>query len=280
MVQIFDEYCDSLKGGHFSSYRKNLGNKLFIYSVSRLIADELNYDLIVPENSLIRREELSIGQYVEQEFPFKSIIGRESIESPVILIGDTDVLTLNTVEKMVEHCRGHKIISASYFSKYDYIKPYKEKVRNYLSELVLPKRNEDDLVLMLRNSRDDGRFVLPDEYYLNILEKENFKNLYVSFDHVYKHKSILDKLQIYNPKYIEGSILDVFKELTSFNKIIACQGTFSFWVCFLSEANKVYWPITNDGPNSNNQNFGTHVNLLVDDNEKYIHVNVKDIYKL
>jgi len=111
------------------------------------------------------------------------------------------------------------------------------------------------------------------------LEKENFKNLYVSFDHVYNHKSILDKLQIYNPKYIEGSILDVFKELTSFNKIIACQGTFSFWVCFLSNASKIYWPVTNDGPNSNNKNFGTHVNLKVDDEDRYVHIKIDDIYK-
>ena len=133
---------------------------------------------------------------------------------------------------------------------------------------------------MLRNSRDDGRFVLPDEYYLDILQKENFKNLYVSFDHIYKHKSILDKLQIYNPKYIEGPILDVFKQLTSFNKIIACQGTFSFWVCFLSNANKIYWPMTNDGPNSNNKNFGTHVNLKVDDEDRYVHIKIDDIYKV
>lgn len=278
MVEIFDEYAENLHGGYFSTYKKNFGNKLFIYSVSRLIADKLGYNLIVPQNALIRREELSVGTYVEQFFPFSSITDRISVNSPAVVIDDTTVLFHDTVDKLVEFSNGKKVISMSYFSKYDYIKPYKEEVRSFLSILKTEKRKSNDLVLMLRNSRDDGRFVLPDDYYLNILENEDFDNLYVSFDHIYQHSSILQKLSKYEPKLIEGSILDVFKELTSFDKIIACQGTFSFWVCFLSEASKIYWPLTNDGPNSNNVHFKQHVNLKVDDEDRYEFINVENIY--
>jgi hypothetical protein len=278
MVEIFDEYAGNLNGGFFSTYKKNFGNKLFIYSVSRLIADKLGYNLKVPQRALIRREELNVGNYVEQFFPFESITDRINIDSPSVVIDDTTVLFMDTVDKLVEFSKEKKVISMSYFSKYDYIKPYKNEVRNFLSKLKSEKRKSNDLVLMLRNSRDDGRFVLPDDYYLNIIEKENFDNLYVSFDHIYQHSSILEKLSKYNPTYIEGSILDVFKELTSFDKIIACQGTFSFWVCFLSDASKIYWPITNDGPNSNNVNFKQHVNLKVDDEDRYEFINVDNIY--
>ena len=95
--------------------------------------------------------------------------------------------------------------------------------------------------------------------------------------------ALLDKLQKYSPTIIDGTILDVFSEITSFNKIIAAQGTFSFWACFLSNANKIYWPITNDGPNSgknsNNPVFNTFVNLIVDDESRYEFINVTDIYK-
>ena len=56
MVEISDIYDIGTYGNYFSSYNKNLGNKLFIYSCSRIISDLLNYDLICPENSLIRRE--------------------------------------------------------------------------------------------------------------------------------------------------------------------------------------------------------------------------------
>jgi hypothetical protein len=278
MVEIFDNYAENLLGGYFSTYKKNFGNKLFIYSVSRLIADKLGYNLIVPQRALIRREELSVGTYVEQFFPFESITDRISVDSQPVVIDDTTVLFYDTVDKLVKLSKGKKVISMSYFSKYDYIKPYKNEVRNFLSKLKTEKRKSNDLVLMLRNSRDDGRFVLPDDYYLNLIEKESFDNLYVSFDHIYQHSSILEKLSKYEPRFIEGSILDVFKELTSFDKIIACQGTFSFWVCFLSDASKIYWPITNDGPNSNNIHFKQHVNLRVDDEERYKFINVDNIY--
>jgi hypothetical protein len=136
---------------------------------------------------------------------------------------------------------------------------------------------------MLRSSNYDGSFVLPDSYYLNIISQETFDNLYISFDHINKHQSLINKLEKYNPKLIDGDILEVFSEITSFNTIIAAQGTFSFWACFLSNANKIYWPITNDGPNSgknsNNPVFNSYVNLTVDDEPRYELINVTDIYK-
>ena len=45
MIKIYDEHEPYLEGGHFSSPRKNLGNKLFIYSCCRIISDLLDYDL-------------------------------------------------------------------------------------------------------------------------------------------------------------------------------------------------------------------------------------------
>ena len=157
---------------------------------------------------------------------------------------------LNSIQKLIDEHPNHGFLNQCYFSKYDYIKPYKEMVKSYYSSLVLPNRNNNDIVLMLRNSRIDGTFVLPDEYYTNILDEENFDKLYISLDHIDKHTLLLEKLSKYNPTIIDGKIIDVFSQITSFNKIIASQGTFSFWACFLSNADKIYWPITNDGPNS------------------------------
>jgi hypothetical protein len=69
----------------------------------------------------------------------------------------------------------------------------------------------------------------------------------------------------------------LFSEITSFNKIVASQGTFSFWAAFLSNAEKIYWPFPDDGPNSNNEKFVGGVNLLVDDDERYTIVNLKTL---
>ena len=66
-------------------------------------------------------------------------------------------------------------------------------------------------------------------------------------------------------------IISLFKEITSFNKIIAAQGTFSFWASFLSNAEKIYWPITKIGPNIVGHR---DVNLIVDDEQRYTNIYV------
>jgi hypothetical protein len=278
MVSIFDDYEPYLEGGYFSSPKKNLGNKLFIYAGCRIIADLLDYNLIAPENALIRRENKKTGQYENQIFPFKSVLGRNEVADQIKVLRDDDIVELGSIENIINTHPNHGFINHSYFSKYDYIKPHKDLVKSYYSSLVLPKRNNNDMVLMLRNSNHDWKFTLPDEYYLDILEKESFDRLYVSLDHLNKHQSLLVKLNKYNPILIDGPILDVFSKITSFNKIIACQGTFSFWSCFLSNANKIYWPLTQFGPNSgtNSEDYviNRFVNLQVDDENRYEFINV------
>jgi len=278
MVVIYDEHCDALGGKHYSTEKKNLGNKLFIYSISRVAADILNCNLVAPENALIRREEESVNQYVNHIFPFKGIYDRRDIQSPVVTLNDIDIYNHNGIANFIAAHPEHKIMSMGYYSKYDYIKPHKDLIKSYYQPIVKPKKSTNDIVIMLRNSRVDGRFVLPDDYYTSILEKESFDNLYISLDHTYKHDRLLAKLQKYNPIFIKGSILEVFTEVTSFNKIIAAQGTFSFWACLLSSAEKIYWPMTNDGPNSNNDVFKQFVNLKVDDEPRYEFVDIPNIY--
>lgn len=283
MIKIYDEYESYLEGGHFSSPRKNLGNKLFIYSACKIISDLLNYDLISPENALIRRENSETGTYKDIIFPYKSVTGMTNISHPIKVIQDGDMIALSSIQNLITQFSGHGFINQCYFSKYDYIKPYKDMVRSYFKSITKPKRNSDDLVIMLRSSNHDGSFVLPNSYYLDIISKEKFDNLYIAFDHYDKHVNLINNLKQYNPKFIDGDILEVFSEITSFNKIIASQGTFSFWACFLSEAEKIYWPLTNDGPNSgknsDNTIYNTYVNLIVDDEERYKFINVFNIYE-
>jgi hypothetical protein len=275
MITFYDEYVDWLLGGHFSTFRKNLGNKLFIYGVSRVASDILDYDLIIPPNPLIRRELTSVGAYVNEVFPFGSITGRKRVETPTKTMDDIDLYNSNGLESFLNQYNNHHIEVVGYFAKYEYIKPYKEKIRSYYSDLVRPKRKNNDIVIMLRNSRDDARFVLPDDYYINILENETFDKLYVGYDHLYQHQSLIKKIEKYKPIYLESGILDIFSEITSFNKIVACQGTFSFWASFLSNAEKIYWPLTEDGPNSNNEVFAQFVNLKVDDDDRYNFISLK-----
>lgn len=275
MVKFYDDYSTFLEGGHFSTYKKNLGNKLFIYAVARIISDILDCNLILPDNPLVRRELFHLG-YQNEKFMMESITNRKNIDGPEVTLDDIDLKKYKTIQNFINDNKNKKIVIYGYFTKYEYIKPYKEKIKSFYDIYTRPKRNNNDIVIMLRDSREDGRFVLPDEYYLDILESENFDKLYISFDHCYKHNTLFKKLEKYKPIFLESTIQSLFSEITSFNKIIACQGTFSFWACFLSQAEKIYWPITEDGPNSNNEKFIDGVNLIVDDEDRYKLINLKN----
>jgi hypothetical protein len=274
MITFYDEFNSSLEGVSFSTFRKNLGNKLFMYAIARITSDILECNLILPENPLVRRELFHMG-YQNEKFLMEGINNRKNIYGSKVTLDDRDMEHYKYIEKFIEANPNRPIEILGYFTKYEYIKPYKEKIKLYYQPYIRPKRNNNDIVIMLRDSTQDARFVLPNEYYLDLLENENFERLYVSFDHCYKHNTLFEKLKKYNPIYLESGIQTLFSEITSFNKIIACQGTFSFWACFLSNAETIYWPITNDGPNSNNEKFIGGVNLIVDDEDRYKFINLK-----
>jgi hypothetical protein len=207
-----------------------------------------------------------------------SFIRGSQVPKEFKLVEDHDSIYHGNIQKIIDEYPNHGFIIKSYFSKYDYIKPYKDSVRSYFETITSPKRNDNNMVIMLRDSYLDRSFKLPNNYYLDIIESENFNQLYISFDHEIMHLDLLNKLSKYKPIIIDGNIIDVFKEISSFDKIVACQGTFSFWASFLSNADKIYWPITMDGPNSgtNSENpvYNTYVNLLVDDEDRYKHITI------
>ena len=279
MIIIPDNYDSSVYGNFFSSIKKNLGNKLFIYGCSRILSDISNLNLFCPENSLIGRENQKTKEYEYQIFPFGGISGKGEIKDPMIPLDDRIIADYGTLENIVKLNEGKGFIMGAYCMKYEYIKPYKKEIKEMYKSLVSPPRNTNDIIILLRNSMKAGNFMLPDNYYLDILETEQFDNLYVSLDHVKKHEPLLEKIKKYNPIILELKILELFSEITSFKKIIASQGTFSFWACFLSNAETIYWPMTNEGPNSNNEKWIWGVNLKVDDEDRYKFIDVKNIFE-
>jgi hypothetical protein len=66
--------------------------------------------------------------------------------------------------------------------------------------------------------------------------------------------------------------LELFPVITTKKTLIGCQGTFSFWAAFLSNADNIYWPKTNIGPNCESW----CVNLNIDDDPRihFIDVNI------
>lgn len=265
MLTIFDGYEQYLQGPSFSSARKNLGNKLFIYASHYLLAEMMDCSLVVPSDPLIQRNG------VFEKFPYGSISRTDRESKPERWLSFSEVLVLGSIPAVAQEFMDYNVTSNAEFSNYKYIQPYKSKIRNLYRDLINPQKTSNDIILLLRSSNHDRSFILPDDYYISILEEESFENLYISYDHYENHLNLFAKLEKYNPILLDLPILELFKEVTSFKKLVCSQGTFSFWAGLLSQAEKIYWPVTNAGPNKLND---PGVNLLVDDEPRYTHVDV------
>jgi hypothetical protein len=246
----------------FASTGRNLGNKLFTYGVSKIIADHHGYTLNVPKLSHIQRS----GNVTL--FPFYSNEGI-IINEPNYYVSDRSMSDLG-IDTIIEESLGKNTFMDGYFLKYCYVKNYKDKLKTLYESLIQPQDEKNDVIILLRDSNNDSTFKLPNDYYLNILNKLNFDNLYVSYDHYNKHESLIFELSKYNPILLDLPILELFKTITSKKTIIGCQGTFSFWTCWLSNADKIYWPLTTIGPN----NPEWCVNLTVDDDDRYTFIKI------
>ena len=242
----------------FANHGRNLGNKLFTYGVSKIIADHHGYALNVPNPSYIQRDGIiSI-------FPFYSNDGVK-INEPNYYVSDTSMSNLG-INTIIQESTGKNTNMDGYFLRYDYIKNYKNKLVTLYDSLIQSQDNKNDVIILLRDSNTDAiNFKLPNDYYLNILNNFKFDNLYISYDHYHKHESLILELKQYNPILLDLSILELFKIITSKKTIIGCQGTFSFWACWLSNADKIYWPITKIGANAIHWSY----NLTVDNEDRY-----------
>lgn len=244
-----------------ASYIYNFGNKMFFYCFSRLIADHYGYYLKVPQPFTISRKDVHIP------FPYGDVDG---IDTKGLIYEITDYTMINKdLDEIIKNCEGKTTIANGYFSNFRYLQPYKAKIREFFKDLSTPCDNENDVIILLRNSRIDQNYKTPDEYYLDVIKNLNFNRLYVSYDHLDRHESLISKLQKYNPILLDMPILDLFKFITSKKTIIAGKGTFCFWSCFLSKAEKIYWPISNIGPNHLND---FTINLKVDCESRYEHI--------
>lgn len=241
----------------FASSARNFGNKLFTYAVGRIIAEKLFYKLLLPDNCKIQRT----GNVID--FPYYSIDGKV-IEFPEYYVSDR-LMSEKGIDYVIENGKDKKINLDGYFPKYEYIKKYKKIVKTYYKDLILENDGKNDVIILLRDSNCDSTFKLPDEFYLNILKNIEFENLYISYDHKHKHQTLFSSLEGYNPILLDMNIIDLFRFITQKNTIIGAQGTFSFWSCFLSNASKIYWPISSVGPNL--PSWG--INLTVDDEDRY-----------
>lgn len=218
------------------NYKGRLGNKIFQYVSARIFAEKNKLDLITE----LPNDVLEFTQHKKFEED------NEGIKSVKV---NSKSFTCNEI-----NFEGNgDYIFDDFFQNGDYINENEKLVKSFF---ILPKKekNKEDIVMHVRlddfihtedienpKNWDNSEIVNP-YYYKVILEKENFKNLYLVVDKIkYEwEKKYLNYFKEFNPIIISSNPKEDFEFIRNFNKIITSNSTFCYWSAFLSDAEFIY----------------------------------------
>jgi len=227
-----------------------LGNQMFAYCFARIIAQEFNYKLVnnLPLLQDLRLEQVHGSIYTNDQ---EVVYGYEYKD--------------DLLENVLKNKNNRMIITEGYFQKYNYYKNYKTNIKEWFKEIDPNKENisNDTIGMHIRKddiSRENQKWDLPDEYFIDTLKMENPEKIIITSDEpthatIKKIQNEFKNVEIYN-----GSTIDTLKKFVCFKKLILSFGTYSWWMGFLSNASKIYMKdkIDND------------IDLVIRDNPNYI----------
>lgn len=225
-----------------------LGNNMWQYAVARIIAEKTNLKL----------DCFSIPGFHNTN----NEINGKIINSPNRIISghyfDMNSIGSNT-----------KITMNGFFQRYEYIKEYKNKVKEWfkLDNDAPFEVNKNDLVVSIRRGWNGYPvyYCPPQEYFIENLNKIDCDRIILCTDTF--EDPFFKFVENLNVEVIKAnySPLEQFSLIQKSNKIFLTSSTFCWWASFLSNANEIYYPwINNFIPTERG------VNWYVDDEDRYI----------
>lgn len=238
-------------------FQGRLGNNLYQYAYSRILAEKSGYAL-----SFVRKS--------RHFSPFGSSQGIVGFPKATPLVGISNKKPITTyVERFDKPLHPDDIVVNGkvkldgWFQFTDYFTDYFDSIRAWLQ--IDPNSagfdvSSKDLLLNLRLGEDYNNekrcWVIDNSFYLNILDNFAYDKLYICTDN--PCSSLLDDYKEYSPTiFSSGDALTDFKFVKSFKKIAISTSTFSWWAAFLSDAEQIFFPDTTNVP-ENCWNQGKH----------------------
>lgn len=262
-------------GGITVPLRHGVGNKLLQYSIGRILAERTGLTMSIGFHKSKHETELDdpLGELLSTFELDLYVPGSTIAGVPRILRSDTcpDVMKVQGDRPLVVYGQ---------FFRYEYLKPYKSKIRNDWLPLKveeLPSVSENaacvhmrfgDLIQLGKN--------LNVEYYMRAVETMKWDQLTILTDD--PSNSIAKEISsayggtiVSNPRW-----RDDFKIMAAHKQIAICESTFSWWAAWLSDAELIVSP----GPKLDIARYGGYWpiglgknNPYVDDETRYIFLN-------
>lgn len=226
----------------------SLGNKLFQYAFGRILAEKYNRQLVAD---------------AIPGFPGAVPLGGE-------IMGGTPYKHTGHIlhEDDLPHDRPWHL--SGYYQRYEYYRPYKEKIRQWYAHNMMPWLDKTSICLHYRlGDFVQDNFNLPVDFVISLIDdiKHLDRVVFIVTDDP-KHKIIKTLTSYY--KYASAihhdKEIDDLKFIMYFNEVWLSQSTFSWWAAWLGHAKRVLFPVTKTGYWSDER---PEIDLWVDDEDRY-----------
>ena len=214
-----------------TEYRGRMGNNMIQYIAAYIFAKKNNLKLISePKHHPVG----SVGSDWGSYFHLPPLYGGDSGSGKVILNDDNYIQYLNS-----ESVGSHHYHLNGFFQTKELLYNYRDEIKN-LFKLNYSDIEKDVVFVAYRIGDVEGyRQMLPKEYYIEALEMIKPKGGYITSDTI-NHPFVKELSDKYNLKqYIPKHPLEKIDFAKNFNNLILSEGTFSWWMCFLSKAENV-----------------------------------------
>lgn len=207
------------------NYSGRLGNNLFQYVSAYIFAKKFGLNIS--------------SNIVENCFNLPIINGYE-YNDKIIEIDDNNLVTYLDSEKI--EAAHYKFIG--YYQLKDFILKYRHDIKS-LFTLNYVNQPKDSVFVAYRIGDINGeRQMLPIEYYMDALNKISAKSGFITSD-TPNHPNVLELATKFNLTIYYNSPMETIDFAKNFNNLVLSEGSFSWWIGFLSKAENIYY---NDRP--------------------------------
>jgi len=281
-----------MKNTIYVNYLSRFANNIFQYALAHIIKDLTGGEIFFSPSCVLRSGEshdLPAEEMPVEDIPLylitdsKNILKKkewsgkfrddekEALRKTGVYFAE-DILKFENDKLIISNSyRGEPIILSGYYQDYRYYKGRKEFVSELLGKLnqypleILPGKN--DIVLNFRGT-DLAWAQMPLDYYRWILDKEQFDKLWIVTEDP-NHKTVLRLLDMYPGEVLSNGPIKDLKFVMSAKKIIMTVSTFCWMAAWLSDANKIYFPLGSSYPLFDKENDRR---LIVSDDHRYVYI--------
>lgn len=202
-------------------YSGRLGNNFFQYVAAYIFAKKFNLKISTA--------------VVENNFDLPLLTG-ELISEPVIDVDDYNFMSLLESENLpLAHYR-----FVGYYQIKDFILKYQNEIKTMFNLIFIDKPKNQVFVAYRIGDINGERQMLPIEYYREALQNIGCYDGYITSD-TPDHHNVIQLSNEFNLKIYNESALETIDFAKNFNNLVLSEGSFSWWIGFLSNAENIYY---------------------------------------